>query len=282
MKKLCLALVVVSLYALSFAETLNAATDNHQQEAVAATQKKAAASQGAPHSPLANTDCAFDFASGTNNTFLSYCVSVNGNVVNVVTPLNQQHIFEREGYGICDINSNTEYFDYGVTGDTTNWNAPVVLSHSATKVKIARTTSDGIFTLTQTITQVPATSSIKVSMTLKNNTAVSHEVQFSRFADIDATGRTDNTVDSTINDAMIFNSVGRGGSFGLALQNVGTSPFTYLGFIRNTTSALSPCTPFTNQAIGPLINTDGTAVMTYVVTIPAHASKTVNVGYRGL
>jgi hypothetical protein len=134
----------------------------------------------------------------------------------------------------------------------------VVLSHSATKIKIARTTSDGIWTLTQTIAQVAATSSVKVSMTLKNNTAVSREVQFSRFADIDADGTTSNTVDSTINDAMIFNSVGRGGSFGLALQNVGTSPFTYLGFIRNTPSALSPCTPFTNQAIGPLIKTDGT------------------------
>jgi hypothetical protein len=119
-------------------------------------------------------------------------------------------------------------------------------------------------------------------MTLRNNTAVSHEAQLSRFADIDANSTTLNTVDSTINDAMIFGSIGRGAPFGLALQNVGTSPFTYVGFIRNTSAALAPCTPFTNQAIGPLINTDGTAVMTYVITVPAHGSKTVNVGYRGL
>jgi hypothetical protein len=280
-KKLCLAVIVLSLCSLSFAGTLSANGDNNQQQLAAARHEKAEVSQ-APHSVLATDVCSFTFASGSNNTFLSYCVTANGNVLNVVTPLNQQHIFGREGYGVCDINSNTEYFDYSDAGDTSNWQPAVVLSHSATKVKIARTTSDGIWTLTQTITQVPASSSIKVSMSLKNNTAVSREVQFSRFADIDAGGRTNNTIDSTINDAMIFNSVGRGNSFGLALQNVGTSPFTYLGFVQNSPGALSPCTPFAHQAIGPLVDTDGAAIMTYVITIPAHASKTVNVGYRGL
>jgi hypothetical protein len=148
--------------------------------------------------------------------------------------VSQQHVFGREGYGFCDINSNVEYFDYADAGDTSNWSPAIVLSNSATSVKIARTTNDGIWTLTQTIMQVAATSSVKVTMTLKNNTAVSREVQLSRFADIDADGTAANTVDATLNDAMIFNSVGRGGSFGLALQNVGTSPFTYLGFVQNT------------------------------------------------
>jgi hypothetical protein len=281
-KKLCLAVIVLSLCSLSFAGTLSDATNNNQQQAAAAPQKKAEAKQALPRSPQATDTCSFNFTSGANNTFLSYCVTVNGNVLNVVTPANQQHLFGREGYGICDINSNTEYFDYAITGDTPNWQSPVTLSNSASKVKIARTTSDGIWTLTQTIAQVPSSSSIKVTMTLKNNTAVNREVQLSRFADIDADGTTANTVDSTINDAMIFNSVGRGNSFGLALQNVGTSPFTYLGFVQNTSAALAPCTPFAHQAIGPLVNTDGVAVMTYVITIPAGASKTVNVGYRGL
>ncbi len=281
MKKLCLAVIVLSLCSLTFAGSLSAPANNHQQ-AAAEPQKNAEAKQSLARSPQSTDTCSFNFSSGANNTFLSYCVTVNGNVLNVVTPANQQHLTVREGYGICDINSNTEYFDYAVTGDTPNWLTPRTLSSSASKVKIARTTSDGIWTLTQTIAQVPSSSSIKVTMTLKNNTPVSREVQLSRFADIDADGTTANTVDSTINDAMIFNSVGRGGSFGLALQNVGTSPFTYLGFIRNTSAALLPCTPFANQAIGPLINTDGTAVMTYVITIPGGSSKTVNVGYRGL
>jgi hypothetical protein len=281
-KKLCLAVIVLSLCSLSFAGAIGTASDNNQQQAAAARQKKAEASQAVPHSPLATTTCSFNFASGAANTFLSYCVTVNGNVLEIVTPVNQHHLFAREGYGFCDINTNTEYFDYAGAGDTTNWNSAVVLSQSATKVKIARTTSDGVWTLTQTITQVPATSSVKVSMTLKNNTLASREVQLVRFADIDADGSAANTVDATLNDAMIFNSVGRGGSFGLALQNIGTSPFTYLGYTQNTPSGVSPCSPFTHQALGPLVGTDGSAVMTYVITIPAGASRTVNVGYRGL
>jgi len=279
-KKLCLAVIVLSLCALSFAGTLGTPTDNNQQEAAA--RQKAEGLQGVSHSPLASVTCAFNFASGANNTFLGYCVSENGNILNIQTPANQQQLFAREGYGFCDISSNTEYFDYAGAGDTSNWNPAVVLSHNTNTVKIARTTSDGIWTLNQTITQVPMTSSIKVTMTLKNNLAVSKEVQLVRFADIDADNVTANTVDATINDAMIFNSVGRGNSFGLALQNVGTSPFTYLGYVQNVPSAVHPCSPFTNLAIGPLVGTDGSGVMTYVITIPAHSSKTVNVGYRGL
>jgi len=280
-KKLYLAVILFSLSSLSFAGTLSNCIYNSQQQRAAASQK-AESSQALPHSPLSTDVCSFTFTSGANNTFLQYCVTANGNVLDVVTPLSQQHIFGREGYGFCDINSGTEYFDYADAGDTLNWNPATVVSHSATKVKIARTTNDGIWTLTQTISQSAATSSIKVSMTLKNNTLVDREVQLSRFADIDADGTVANTVDATINDAMLFNSIGRGGSFGLALQNVGTSPFTYLGFIQNTPAGVLSCTPFTHQAIGPLVNTDGSAVMTYVITIPKGASKTVNVGYRGL
>jgi len=280
-KNLCLVLTML-LCSLSFAGTLSTTTDNHQQPA-AARHKNADASHSLSDSPQSTNVCAFTFTSGANNTFLQYCVTANGNVINIVTPADQFHLSSREGYGFCDINSNAEYFDYSDAGASTNWGTAVVLSHSATKVKIARTTSDGIWTLTQTITQVAPTSSVKISMTLKNNTAVSREVQLSRFADIDADGKTANTVDSTINNAMLFNSVGRGGSFGLTLQNVGTSPFTYLGFIQDTPAGVTNCSPFTHHpAFGPLVETDGSAVMTYVITIPNGASKTVNVSYRGL
>jgi hypothetical protein len=281
-KKVVLAITVLALCSLSFAGTLSAATDNNQQQTAAASQMKAEASRTLPHSPQGTDLCSFNFTSGANNTFLRYCVTENGNIAQIETPEHQQHVFGREGYGICDFNSNTEYDDYAGAGDTGNWNPAIVLSQSATQVKIARTTSDGIWTLTQTITQVAGTSSAKVTMTLKNNTAVSREVQLSRYADVDADGTIANTVDATINSAMIFNSVGRGGSFGLALQNVGTSPFTYLGFVQNTPVGLSPCTPFAHQALGPLVETDGSAVMTYVITIPKGALKTVIVSYKGL
>lgn len=274
MKKFCLAVNILALCFVSFSATISAAADNNQLQQ--------ADKQATTLSPQATVICSYNFSSGADNTFLSYCVTVNGNVLGVQTPIGRQHIFGGEGYGICDFNSNTEYFDYGAGGDTPNWNPPVLLSQAANSVKIARTTSDGIWTFTQTITQVPSTSSVKVMMTVKNNTAVDREVQLSRFADIDADGTTLNTVDATINDAMIYESVGRGVPYGLALQNVGTSPFTYLGYVRNTSAALSPCNPFTNKVLGPVIDTDGTAVMTYVVPVPARGSKTVTVSYRGL
>lgn len=279
MKKLCSTLIVVSLFALSFAGTMSA-SDNNQQP-TQAHKRKAEASQAAPRIE-SESPCMFIFTSGQNNTFLRYCITGSGNVVGIQTPVNQLHVFSREGYGICDINSNVEYFDYAVAGISSNWNAAVVLSQSARSVKIARTTSDGIWTLTQTFVQVPTIPSMKITMTLKNNTEVDREVQLSRFADIDADSKLDNTADATKNDAMVYNSVGRGGLFGLALQNIGTSPFTYLGFVQGPANGVPPCTPFVHQVIGPVVNIDGGAVMTYVIPIPAHASKTVTVGYRGL
>jgi len=259
---------------------------NPQQGAMAVTEKKGAAN-AAPTSPFATNTCSFNFTSGANNTFLRYCVTANGNIMQLQTPLNQTQIAlntNGEGYGVCDFTGggSTNYSDYGLVGTTPNWNTPTLLSQSPTSVRIARTTSDGIWTLTQTISQVASTSSIKVTMTLKNNTAVDRGVQILRYADVDAAGVVGNTLDATINSAFAFNSIGRGNSFGLALQNVGTSPFTYVGFVQTTSLGPAPCTPFANQGLGPLIGTDGSLVMTYVITVPKGASKTVTVSYRGL
>jgi hypothetical protein len=50
-----------------------------------------------------------------------------------------------------------------------------VLSHDAKSVKIARTTADGNWTLTQTITQVTGPPSAKIAMALTNNTSVTRQ-----------------------------------------------------------------------------------------------------------
>jgi hypothetical protein len=78
-----------------------------------------------------------------------------------------------KGYGICDFTANVGYNDYAEFGDSGNWAPPTVLSHSATSVEIARATSDGNWTLTQTFSQIAGTSpSLKIAMALKNNTAM--------------------------------------------------------------------------------------------------------------
>ncbi len=91
----------------------------------------------------ATTTCSYDFTTGSGNTFLSYCVTVNGNILDIQTPFGQNMMGGNgEGYGICDQNAPMNYTDYGVS-DTGNWQNAVVLSHSSTTVKIARTTLDG-------------------------------------------------------------------------------------------------------------------------------------------
>ena len=75
------------------------------------------------------------------------------------------------------------------------------VSSSATAVKISRTTSDGIYTLTQTITQNAGNALAQVSMSIKNNTTGSHHVGLLRWADIDAQGSTTNSFDYTYHTA---------------------------------------------------------------------------------
>jgi hypothetical protein len=90
----------------------------------------------------------------------------SGNILGLESP--QGHFMvpdDREGYGICDEGTGKAYFDYGSLGDNGNWLPPVLLSNKGKTVKIARTTSDGVWTLTQTFTQVTGnTPMAKVTM----------------------------------------------------------------------------------------------------------------------
>ena len=135
-------------------------------------------------SPLATTTCSYTFASGSNNSYLSYCVTANGNIPQITTPFGHSHLGSGgEGYGICNESPATEYHDYA-TGDSGNWASARVVSKTSTSVKIARFISDGNWTLTQTITQVANTSSITIVMALKNNQAVSRVVYLVCYADV--------------------------------------------------------------------------------------------------
>ncbi len=150
------------------------------------------ARQQMPHSdassPDATTGCTYQFTSGSGATYLQFCVSVNGNIVEFESPEGVEQINQggiAEGYGFCDAVPENGYFDYAYI-DSGNWNAPVKLSQTATAVKIERTTSDGVFTLTQTITSVAGTNPYaKILMTLKNNSAVTKGIAIYRYADSD-------------------------------------------------------------------------------------------------
>jgi hypothetical protein len=291
-RKFVLAVVVLALCTLSFASNVSAARDNNQQQlAAAAAQKRTA--EAMPHSPFATSICSFTFTTGSGSTFLKYCVTANGNITQLETPQGHEHIAVgdvSEGYGICDLGSNTEYFDYADDGDSGNWGPASVMSQSATSVKIARTTTDGVWTLTQTISQVTGTAPfVKITMALKNNTNIDRTAQLMRFADVDADSQFLNGLGATSESAFawdqtIFDIMGYAGLMLQGVTHLQHSPDSGpIGFTLDTSGGPSPCNPHQNEAHGVQTNTDGSVVILYGLGAPKHeSSPTVTFNYRGL
>jgi hypothetical protein len=284
-KKLSLAATVLSLCFLSFAQTPSAGRINTQLKAAGLSAQKSAA-QPTLHRNPSSADCVFIFTSGTKNTFLKYCVTATGNVTVFESPRRHEHIavgVDGEGYGICGSTSGVAYFDYAERGDSGNWGLPTVVSHNATSVTIARTTSDGLWTLTQTFTQVAGPSpSARITMTLRNNTAVDTTAILLRYADVDASGVSLNNLDATLESAFGWNSTVANTRFGLVLQTVGNPPADILaGLAQDVPDGPDPCNPFLHEAAGPVTGTDGSIGMLYGLEIPQGTSKTVTVRYKG-
>jgi hypothetical protein len=108
------------------------------------------------------TSTDYGFASGSGISYMKVCVTTNGNVDSFESPAGVEQINggilsnTYEGYGICDGSTDAEYYDY-VDYFSPNWGTPTTVSQSATSVKIQRSTSDGLWTLTQTFTAVAGT-----------------------------------------------------------------------------------------------------------------------------
>lgn len=283
MKKLLLASTVLAICSFSFAENSTAANINNQSEAAATAQQKAA--QAAPHSPSSTADCSFTFTSGTKQSFLKYCVTANGNVTLFQTPAGHEHIavgVGGEGYGICDLHSNVAYDDYAEYGDSGNWGPASVVGQTANSVKIARTTSDGVWTLTQTFNQITGSQpAAKITMSLQNNTGVSRNALLMRYADVDADSVFLNSLDGTAHTSFGFQPAINGITFGLSMQDMNSSPF-HEGYSQSVPQGPAPCTPFASFPQGTLTETDGSIVMIYSFAVPKNASKSVTVSYKGL
>ncbi len=286
MKAFILTFTVVALCFFSLAETPSATGLNHQREAGALLAQKSAA-QSAPNRPPSSADCAFTFTSGADNTFLKFCVTATGNVTVFESPAGQEHIavgVDGEGYGLCDFKSKVGYFDYAERGDSMTWGSPTLVSQNATSVTIARTTTDGFWTLTQTFTQVAGASpSAKIAMTLTNNTAKNKLAVLLRYADVDAAGVSPNNLDSTLQSAFGWNSEGTTTTpYGLVLQNLGNPPARLVaGLAEGVPDGPDPCNPGEHAVSGPVTATDGSIVMVYELGVPAGKSRTVTVRYRG-
>jgi hypothetical protein len=232
----------------------------------------------------ATTTCAYNFSTGSNNPngYLTYCVTANGNIQQIETPYGQSQLGPGgEGYGICNESPAQNYTDYGI-GDTGNWNAATVLRNSASSVKIARTTSDGNWTLTQTITVVPLSASspqsINVVMALKNNQAVAKVAYLVRYAEVCPLGACITDYGATLNSTFGYYPA----YYGLQLQNVGTPQFGYWQAIAQTVPQGPNACAFAYNDSGGYFYGQGSNVMAYVTDVPAHGTKTATMTYRGL
>jgi hypothetical protein len=294
-------LAVFALFAVSTSaqnQGMQLPTKAHPPKAVdAAADKTQERLKHDAASPNATETCSYTFTTGSGTTYMKYCITVNGNFGGFQSPagvemLDQNGAFE--GYGICDVtNGNTEYYDYGYA-DSGNWGGPVLLVNNATEVKIERTTSDGLWTLTQTVTKVAGTPPYaKVVMTLKNNSAERKDAVLLRYANADpddaaSSGNFNETYDGTYNSAWGYipepaNYATPSGPYGLILQNVGNpTPVSALlsreGFAITGESGPNPCNAGANFA-GTLVDVEGSIVYWYFLALNKEQTVTVTDRY---
>jgi len=298
-QKFVVTTIALAVCSLSFAADTGKPSVNAQAQAEAASAQNLAA-QAALRGPFATSTCSFTFTSGANDTFLKYCVTANGNIAQLETPQGHEHIAVGafgEGYGLCDAtvgSAEVPYFDYADFGDSSNWLPATLVTQSPTVVKIVRSTADGIWTLTQTITQMAGTSpSVKVAMSIKNNTVVDRHAFLIRYADVDANGFFFNSLGATANSAFawdptISTNIAFRGNFGLSLQahaipqaqapnDRGPQAFT-----QNTPNGPPPCSVIFNFVPNLDPADDGSVVTFYELGVPKRASRTVTVHYKGM
>ncbi|MFZ1919492.1 MAG: hypothetical protein WAU58_18105 [Terriglobales bacterium] len=228
-------------------------------------------------SPNATNVCAYQFTSGSGPTYLQFCVTVNGNIVEFQSPAGVEQLAQGgspyEGYGICDRSTGIGYWDYAYS-DSENWNPPVTVTHNSTSVKIARTTSDGLWTLTQTISMVKGTNPYaKMVMALKNNSSASDEGYLVRYAnavpDNAANTAYTESYDGSWESAWGYCSYTchNGDPYGLMLQEFGSPtpasiPYGRDGWANGTTLGPDPCNPGANL-VDTITNGPGSIVYWY-------------------
>ena len=236
-------------------------------------------------SPSTAGTCQSVFTSGSGLTLLQFCVTVNGNITEFHGPAGWEHIAAgvpgQEGYGVCDNDTKVRYFDY--TSDSGNWSNAVITQPGGPNtfpLKITRTSSDGVFTLTQAFSRNPSERIAKISMTLKNNAGSSKTFILVRFANVNANTSSlgtnlNNEFDSGGDSAWAYNL----GLFGVRLSTVPTA-LEHAGFVDMTNDGPDPCAPGSSSPPTHPFYGDGGVIMAYVLALPAGQSKTVGVEYK--
>jgi hypothetical protein len=222
----------------------------------------------------------------TFNTALpNFCVTQNGNIENFLYPAGVSQIFT-DGYGVCDATfSNTSYYDVGVA-DTGNWQNSIITEPGGANtlpLTIKRTTSDGIWTITQVFSRNTADAYVKVAITLKNNTAIGRTAWMTRYVDIDADGfASTNWFDGTVDSGWGYNAESAAyPNHGLTIRS-NPSVHNLFGFSAPS-GVYDPC-GFVNNPMGTPTQGDEAVIYLWAPngnsSVPAGKSITVTLEYR--
>jgi hypothetical protein len=231
--------------------------------------------------PQSTTACSYNFTANSGYRLLRFCVTVNGNITRLETGAAGYDLIQAadqsEGYGVCNESPAQAYWDYASHGDSGNWSPPTTLSVTTNSVKIARTTSDGHWTLTQTFMLDKATPAVKVVMALTNHTSVTRRAYLVRAAGVVVVGH----FDATNNSAFGWESTdGNLHGYGLMLTNTGPRWVYTNGFARRVFSLPNPCAFADGWTSGIFTENNGTLELAYVGDVGAGATKTATMVYR--
>jgi hypothetical protein len=225
-----------------------------------------------------SSGCAVTFTNA-GPPALTACVSGHGNINDLIYgpftgPID--HV-NSEGYCLRDLSSTAVYWDAGVGGEA-NWGV-ASQSSTATTTTVTRTTTDGVFTLTQNIFFKYGSRLVLIGNLLKNNDTVAHPVAFVRYADFDMEGSSASDVFDTAGASVFAQETN-----GVALTSLGNptlvNQFGAEGFTSwfnsgRTTCGLSPVAT-------PTAPGDYVAVIQHTTTLAAGATVNFRVGYRVL
>jgi len=289
-KKYVVLVSFVALSTLSFAQARKTSVAPSQRPFSAAQYMVQPLRAEAPVAP-ATVTCAHTYSSGTGETQVTYCVTVNGNITQL-SRAGQEMINQGvvgEGYGICDFTTGTPYYDYAYEDSGNLLGSSLGFPNAKTAVS-TRISSDGIWQFTNTITQVAskptAAGSITVKTTVKNLSGINRNIFFLRYADVDADlDPSNNDFDWDINTASGIYSTGSSSfGYGLALVNNTFAPaFPYHAeYTQNTYQAPNPCSPFANISTQPF-HGDGSVMSLFGQNTLGHGkSKIYTVTYQPL
>jgi hypothetical protein len=250
------------------------------------TASSAAATTSAVSQSNAPDSCGHVFTAGSGDNSILYCVTDTGNITTIETPITHPMIGAGgEGYGLCQESPAAEYHDYAANWSN-NWNYPQIVTLTKSVIKISRTTSDGNWTLVQTISKIAATASIKVVMALTNNQSVDKVAYLLRFADIDPNYANHSVTagGASLESAWSWDATDYSFHYGLQLLNSSKSPFSYRqGFVYFSNPGPNACDFAAGSASAGFAGDNQINVSvsyTYAGVVPAHQTLTVTMNYR--